>query len=230
LAAKHLPAKYYFSDVPFLALWGAKYIPIMHPISEFYADCARGKLPAVSYVDPRFLGEEEGVIDDDLSHADVRNGQAFLNAVYTAVTKSPNWHNTLLVITYDEWGGFFDHVPPTRAPVPPASAAAGDKDGRRGFRVPTFLISPWSSAEISSVVFDHTSILKMIEWRWHVEPLTIRDATANNLATALDFGTRNRKAPIYEVPSGAFGFPCPIIQNAGDWEGLALLARALGMI
>jgi phospholipase C len=231
LAAKSLPARYYSSDVPFLGLWGLKYLPIMRPVSDFYADCAAGRLPAVSYVDPRLLGEQQGLSNDDHPHADIRNGQVFLNDVYNAVTHSPNWRNTVLVITYDEWGGFFDHVSPTAAPIPPASAAAGDTDGLRGFRVPTFLISPWSQAEVSHDVFDHTSILKMIEWRWHIDPLTIRDATANNLATALDFGSRNLNAPTFAVPGGNFGVPCSlpeVIPN--DWDDLAALTRSLGIL
>jgi len=231
LAEKSLPAKYYFSDVPFLVLWGAKYLPIMHPISDFFSDCAAGKLPAVSYVDPHMLGEAEGLSADDHPHADIRNGEAFLNAVYSAVTSSPNWPNTVLVITYDEWGGFFDHVPPQAAPIPPASAAAGDTDGLRGFRVPTFVISPWSPAQVSHQVFDHTSILNMIEWRWHIDPLTIRDATAANLASALDFTRKNLAAPAFAVPSGPFGTPCALATAApGEWEQLLALAQSLGVL
>jgi phospholipase C len=231
LAAKSLPARYYSSDVPFLGLWGLKYLPIMRPIASFYADCAAGRLPAVSYVDPRLLGEQQGLSNDDHPHADIRNGQVFLNDVYNAVRSSPNWRNTVLVITYDEWGGFFDHVPPTTAPIPPASAAAGDTDGLRGFRIPTFIISPWSQAEVSHEVFDHTSILRMIEWRWHIDPLTVRDATANNLAMALDFGSKNLNAPAVAVPSGSYGFSCglpEVIPN--KWDNLYALVRSLGIL
>jgi phospholipase C len=231
LADKSLRARYYFSDVPFLGLWGLKYLPILRHVSEFYADCAAGTLPAVSYVDPRLLGEQQGLSNDDHPHADIRNGQVFLNEIYTAVTTSPNWPNTVLVITYDEWGGFFDHVAPTTAPIPPASAAAGDTDGLRGFRVPTFIISPWSPAGVSHAVFDHTSILKMIEWRWHIEPLTVRDATANNLAMALDFRSRNMTAPAFGVPPGPFGVPCGLPEIVPNkWDNLAVLAQALGII
>ena len=232
LAAHSLSAKYYFSDVPFLALWGVKYIPIMNPISRFYADCAAGTLPKVSYVDPRLLGEEQGLSNDDHPHADVRNGQAFLNDIYNAVRTSPNWKNTILVITYDEWGGFFDHVAPQRAPIPPATAAAGDTDGLRGFRVPTYIISTWSAAaEVSHTVFDHSSILNMIEWRWHLDPLTVRDATADNLASALDFSQRRLTAPAFAVPPGPFGFPCPVQEELPtDWDELAVIAHLLGII
>lgn len=230
LAEKSLPAKYYFSDVPFLALWGLKHASVLAPIPEFFADCAAGNLPAVSYVDPRLLGEQEGLSNDDHPHADIRNGQVFLNEIYNAVVNSPNWPNTVLVITYDEWGGFFDHVPPTAASIPPATAAAGDTDGLRGFRIPTFVVSPWSPAGVSNVVFDHTSILKMIEWRWQIKPLTVRDATANNLAMALNFNSRNLSAPAFTVPGGFFGLPCPLTEIIPNkWDQLAVRARILGL-
>jgi len=161
----------------------------------------------------------------------VRNGEAFLNDVYNAVIHSPNWRNTILVITYDEWGGFFEHVAPQRAPIPPATAVAGDTDGLRGFRVPTVIVAPWAPHAVSHTVFDHTSILNMIEWRWHLDPLTIRDATANNLALALDFSQRRLSAPTFAVPSGPFGFPCPLTQSVPtDWDELAAIAQALGII
>ena len=232
LAAHSLPAKYYFSDVPFLVLWGAKYLPIMNHISQFYADCAAGTLPAVSYVDPRMLGEGEGLSNNDHPHADVRNGEAFLNDVYNAVVHSPNWPNTILVITYDEWGGFFDHVAPQRAPIPPATAAAGDTDGLRGFRVPTMIVAPWAPHGVSHTVFDHTSILNMIEWRWHLDPLTVRDATANNLASTLDFSQRRLSAPTFAVPTGPFGSICPPTTTSvpSDWDQLAAIAQQLGVI
>jgi len=231
LAAKSIPGKYYFSDVPFLALWGLKHLPVMAPIGDFFADCAAGTLPAVSYVDPRFLGAQLGLSNDDHPHTDIRNGQVFLNDIYNAVVNSPNWPNTVFVITYDEWGGFFEHVPPPTAPIPPASRAAGDVDGRLGFRIPTFIISPWSSAVVNHTTFEHCSILKMIEWRWHIEPLTIRDASAPNLASALDFSQRNLTAPAIPVTPGFYGVPCPITEVIPNkFDRLADIARTLGII
>src|SRR6185503_7853422 len=139
--------------------------------------------------------------NDDHPFSDIRNGEVFLDQVYTAVTQSPNWKHTLLVITFDEWGGFFEHVAPPAAPIPDASRAAGDSDGLLGFRVPCVLISPYASRGlVSHTQFDHTSVLRFIEWRWNLPPLTVRDATANNLALALDFGKPNRNAPTYVVP------------------------------
>ncbi|HEV8304419.1 MAG TPA: alkaline phosphatase family protein [Gemmatimonadales bacterium] len=211
LAVRGLVGRYYYTDLPFLALWGAKYLPIGRPIDAFYADCAAGTLPHVAFVDGSFLQELTGTGADDHPYSDIRAGEAMMNRIYTAVTRSPAWKNTVLVINFDEWGGFFDHVPPPLAPIPPADLAAGNVDGRLGFRTPTVLVSPFARrVHTSSVQYDHTSVLRMIEWRWGLAPLTVRDATANNLADELDFTlVDTTPAPVYSVPdvTGAF---CPI--------------------
>jgi phospholipase C len=228
LAAHGLAGRYYYSDVPAVALWGLKYLSISRPFSSFLSDCAAGSLPQLAFVDPRFLGEQRGTAGDDHPPSDIRTGEAFLNQVYAAVTTSPNWPGTLLVVTYDEWGGFFDHVPPRPAPIPDADRAAGNTDGLRGFRVPALLISPWSArGAVASTEFDHTSLLRLVEWRWGLAPLTVRDASANNLAQALDFGRPALEAPAFAVPVGPFGGPCP---QAGPARGLALreFARSHG--
>jgi len=234
LAAHGVSGRYYFSDVPFLALWGPRYLPISRPFVQFLADALTGDLPAVSYVDPRFIDEQSGTSGDDHPHSDIRNGEAFLNVVYTVLTRGPAWRNTVLVITFDEWGGFFDHVPPSAAPIPPADAAAGNADGLRGFRVPCIVISPFAPrATVSHQTVDHTSVLAMIEWRWGLEPLTVRDATATNLASILDFRAPRADAPLYRVPFGPFGGACPTTGTlapaaANEWTALRDLARATG--
>jgi phospholipase C len=228
LAAHSLSARYYFSDVPLTALWGLKYLGITRHISEFFDDCEAGTLPQVSFVEPRFLGAAQGLSTDDHPHAHIHNGQIFLNSIYDAVTSSPNWPNTVLVINYDEWGGFFEHVPPPTAPVPPADLALGN-DGLLGFRVPAMVISPWSRrGYVSHTTFEHTSVLKMIEWRWHLEPLTIRDRTATNLANALDFSRPNYNTPALAVPPPPMVTLCPIIPIPDKFALLAQLAARLG--
>jgi phospholipase C len=228
LAAAGLQGRYYFSDLPFLALWGGTYVDIARPLSAFFADAAAGTLPHVSFVEPRFLGEEVGASNDDHPFADVRNGQAFMNAVYTAVTRSPAWPNTVFVINYDEWGGFFDHVPPPTAPIPDADRAAGNEDGLLGFRTPFLVISPFARREhVSHLTLDHTSILKMIEWRWGLDPLTVRDATATNLAETLQFPAPGLTAKQFAVPTGPFGQLCvPGVPDETDEEWLPLLQIA----
>jgi phospholipase C len=230
LAERKVSAGYYFSDVPFVAFWGAKYQPISHRISTFFEDCRRGKLPEVSYVEPRFLGEELGHSNDDHPHADVRNGQAFQNSIYEAVASSKAWHNTMIVFQYDEWGGFFDHVPPTTAPMTEYERDAPHLqiDGLRGFRVPAIIVAPFARrGHVAHTVFDHTSVLRFIEWRWKLDPLTERDATAANLAEALDFSSRNLAAPAYVVDPTPWPTLC--VPSAADkWATLSNIAALYG--
>ena len=229
LADRGLDGRYYFSDLPFLALWGAKYLPIARPIGQFFADARAGTLPHVSFVEPRFLGAEVGLSGDDHPFADIRTGEAFLNDVYAAVSTGPAWRNTVFVINYDEWGGFFDHVPPPTAPIPPADQGAGNQDGLRGFRTPCVVISPFARREhVAHLELDHTSVLRMIEWRWDLPPLTVRDGTANNMAAVLDFAKPDFAAKPFRVPMGPFGGACPPTGAPPASEWLPLLQMAAG--
>src|SRR5262249_27569408 len=152
--------------VPITALWGRKYRAISTHVTQFLADCRAGTLPHVAYVDPKFINNTAGTSWDDHPHADIRNGQAFLATIYHAVVSIAPWPHTILVINYDEWGGFFDHVPPSAAPIPESDQQAGNEDGLRGFRVPLFIISPWTPrGTVGHGLYDHTSVLRMIEWQ-----------------------------------------------------------------
>ena len=202
LAAAGVSHKYYYSNVPFLALWGAKYIDISAFYAQFLVDAATGNLPAVSFLDPAYTLIDDGEGNDDHPHADLRSGEAFLGAVYQAITGGPGWKNTVLVITRDEWGGFFDTIVPPRL-IAPNDVDTDLVDGRAllGCRVPVIIASPFtlgkvSTPRINGTLYDHTSILKLIEWQWGLPPLTLRDAAANNLAQALNF-----EKPNYTVPS-----------------------------
>ena len=216
LAAAGVSHGYYFTDIPVLALWGLKYLSFSQPVAKFFADAAAGTLPAVSFIDPGFAGEATGTTNDDHPFNDIRNGQVFLDSLYRAVTTGPAWSKTLFIINYDEWGGFFEHVPPPAGPVTAAERALGYADGLRGFRVPCLLISPWSQqTDVSHTVFDHTSILKLIEWRFGLEPLSVRDAQANNLADVLDFEHPRLAVPQPNVAPGPYGSPCvPVASGA----------------
>jgi phospholipase C len=224
LAAKGVSAKYYFSDVPMLALWGLKYLPIMHAYDEFLADAAAGTLPHVSFVDPRFLDESSGTSGDDHPHADIRSGDAFLARTFDAVAHGPGWKKTVFIVTYDEWGGFFEHVAPPRAAAP--NAVDPDIEGGKtllGFRVPVVVASPWSRGDsanprIASQTFDHTSVLKLIEWRWSLAPLTARDASndVGNLKDVLDFDHPNASVP--SLPQVEFPTISPCIALPTDEE------------
>jgi phospholipase C len=205
LAAKNLTGRNY-GALTSSHLWGLRYASIIRPISQFYSDAAAGTLPNVAFVDPDFTDDFSGSYHPP---DDVRNGEAFLGAVYRAVTTSPAWKSSLLIITFDEWGGFFDHVVPGVAPLTDIERAAGNTDGLRGFRVPTILISPFvKRGHVSSRIYDHASVLRLIESRWGLDPLTVRDAQANDIAAELDIANPILGAPAIDVPSGPFVPPC----------------------
>jgi phospholipase C len=197
LQAAGIDGRYYYSDLPFSALWGQHLSPISSPYADFLTACSTGSLPAVSFVDPRFFTTAAGPQADDHPHADIRLGQQFLNEVYQAVTASPNWPTTLMFIVYDEWGGFFDHIRPAVAPD------SDPLNGLRGFRIPALIIGPRVRRNnIESRIYDPTSILRMIEWRWGLPPLAPRDAAARNIAEALDWSDEpDLTAPQWSVPA-----------------------------
>jgi phospholipase C len=217
LAAANVSGAYYFNNVPYLALWGIKYIGITKTYDQFKSDAANGTLPAVSFLDPRYTILDDGTGNDNHPHADIREGDKFLYDVFKAVSNGPGWSSTVLIINFDEWGGFFEHVPPPRA----QAANSVDPDivaGKTllGMRVPVVVASPWSAGNpgnpiVNSLVFDHTSVLKLIEWRWGLPPLTPRDASSdvNNLAYALDFNHPQTSVPSLPKPHTPFiAAPC----------------------
>src|SRR6202042_2393029 len=97
LAAAGVSNKYYYSNMPFLALWGEKYIPISALYPQFLVDLAAGNLPAVSVVDPRYTLIDDGEGNDDHPHADLRAGEAFLGQGFQAVGSGPGGATTVPV-------------------------------------------------------------------------------------------------------------------------------------
>jgi phospholipase C len=233
--------RYYFNDLPFLGLWGLKHIAQSAPYAEFLIDASLGNLPNFSIVDPRFEDEGTGTSGDDHPLADLRAGDAFLSEVFHALANGPKWSKTLLVINYDEWGGFFDHVPPLR--VAPGNQKLDTQDVVRnraghitkvlsGFRVPCILASPWTKGSpdrprINSYAYDHTSVLRFVEWNWKLHATTPRDASIpftgastkhlTNLRYALDFAHPRTKVP--DLPEAAkfvsTGCPVPLLPPGG---------------
>ena len=249
LAAADVTAHYYFSNVPFLALWGPKYLGISRLYEEFLLAASIGTLPAVSFVDPRYTILDDGTGNDDHPHADIRKGDLFLHKTFQAVARGPKWANTVFIVNFDEWGGFYEHV------APPRATAANNIDtdllnGKAllGLRLPTVVASPFSrgnpaDSRVSTLVFDHTSVLKLIEWRWGIAPLTPRDASAdvNNLAYALNFSQPDASVPNLPEPQAPL-LVAPCLQSLGtgilssggtaasipNWQELAIWAAALG--
>ena len=133
-------------------------------IPSFLEDAASGTLRSVSWIDPAFTNFNPlgFPVNDDHPPADIKDGQDLVLAVYDALAASPQWDRSLLVIVYDENGGFYDHVPPPQAPDDEPETF-----GRYGVRVPAIIISPWVEPRtVSSTLFDHTSIIKRILLRF----------------------------------------------------------------
>ncbi|SAK48016.1 phosphoesterase [Caballeronia temeraria] len=222
LDAKNVTSKYYFHDVPFTALYGTRYVDRSKLFSEFLSDAAGGNLPSFCMVDPSFGGEANGTSNDDHPHADVRNGQVLLAQIYEALRTSPNWSKTLMIIVYDEWGGFFEHVAPPVKSLSSAEQKLGN-DGRLGFRVPCMLLGPRVRANnVSRYPFDPSSIHQLIAWRFGLDPLGTRasDPTTFNMAYALDLTDAPRTdAPALTVAQGPFGLACSNTPASGTGIG-----------
>ncbi len=217
--ANGVPWGYYFVDLPAIGLWGAKNVSGAHHIENLFLDLALGTLPNVTFVDPGFMG---GLRTDEHPHSDVRAGQAFVHNVVKSVLQSPLWPRTALFITYDEWGGFFDHVAPPRAADvrgTPSDPAGENDFGQLGFRVPCILVSPYArrgrlASQIvdNSVFFEHCSILRYIESLFlGGRYLTTRDRYARNIGSLLNLSKPPRldAAGIVDVLPRSLVQSCP---------------------
>ncbi len=147
----------------------------------FFEDCAAGKLPSVVYIDPAF-----GSNDDHPPVHPIR-GQELIGAIYTALAKSPHWENCLLVVTYDEHGGYADHVPPPTTVDDTLEKFGVPGFEQMGFRVPALVIGPYAKKSyISSVQYDHTSALKHLQNHFGFAALNPRMEAATDLADCID--------------------------------------------
>jgi phospholipase C len=188
--------RYYYTDIPVSALWGLSGLARSSQVQTFYEQAATGTLPALSFVDPAFNGEDQGTSGDEHPHGDIRVGQAFMADVVHAFMASPQWRRGALFIVYDEWGGFFDHVVPPRVPDLRASSSVANDFGQMGFRIPAVLVSPYARrGHVDHSIYGFESILKMIRYRYGLPPLTPRDLYAHNIAAAFDFEAKPDYAP-----------------------------------
>jgi phospholipase C len=187
----------YFTNLPVALLWGARMFPFARTLDVFFNDAAAGTLPSVSFITPWFGGPFR---TDDHPHGDIVLGQRFIEALYTAFVRSPQWQRGMFVLVYDEWGGFFDHAKPPVVPDARESSNDLNNFGQTGFRVPSMVASPYARpGYVDHNLYDHTSILRFLEWRFLGAPpegpgrsgsrwyLTKRDRHANNYGASLRF-------------------------------------------
>jgi phospholipase C len=224
----------YFTDLPSTGIINGtieSHPGNLAPISQFFADCATGNLPSVSLVDPEFgvagivgsglatvpalqpIAEKlETTGGDEENPQDMAYGEYWASNIVKAVLASPAWPRTLLIYTYDEHGGYYDHVPPPAAIAPdsiPPALGPGDAPGGYdlyGPRVPAVVVSPYSRPNaVTNVVHDHTSFLATVEAKWNLPFLTYRDANAKTVKDFLDL-----ESPAFLNPPTIADAPAPV--------------------
>jgi phospholipase C len=171
--------------------------------TDFQAAAAAGTLKPFTFLEPSWPASG----NSQHPNYDVALGEQLIHDVYYALRNGPNWNSTLLIITYDEHGGCYDHVPPPTNAVPPDNSAGeyGFDFKRFGPRVPTVLVSPLIAAgtvfrvAAGAMPLDHTSILKTIETRWNLPALTARDAAAGDVGDVLTLVTPRTDDPLAGV-------------------------------
>jgi phospholipase C len=225
LDRRRVPWRWYYHDVPSLPAVDSRYRNVSRfrehfrlfdrrSLSgrSFLEVAAAGDLPAVSWIDPNYTDVDFGpsASNDDHPPSDVMGGQDLVLRLYNALVSSPAWENTLLVIVYDEHGGFYDHV------VPPAAPDDDPKSRHYGVRVPAFVVAPWvARATVSKTLFDHTSIIKTILLRFcrsaagQIPSMGRRTSQANHLGELLTARTPRRPRPL----------PGPLIDRGAEWRG-----------
>ena len=196
LAAAGVSCGYYYTDTPASFLvYGERMQPFVRSLDRYFEDCATGSLPQFVFIAPSFVGEYR---TDNHPRGCINVGERFALEIFGAFVQSAQWRRGSFSLFYDEWGGFFDHVRPPVFADERLSKVDANNFGQAGFRVPSILASPYARANfVDSTVYDHTSVLRFLEWRflgapahgaarrgarWH---LTKRDLHANNYGRSL---------------------------------------------
>jgi phospholipase C len=225
LESAHLPWKVYIDPEQIVSITALIHARRLGPyfethfstIYDFYAEAAAGTLPAYSFIEPNIVHPRTDMhppgfarVRHDLhlpAPPAIQGGERLLARVYQSVrdgtnTSGSNWKNTLLVVTFDEHGGTYDHVPPPPAPAPVPGAPAGQMGftfERSGVRIPALVVSAWvDPGTVVNTEFRSTSVIRTLRERWGLgDPLTARDAVAPDIASIL---TRDAPRPREEWP------------------------------
>jgi phospholipase C len=198
----------YYHDVPqtltLSRIWSGLPDHLYSFENSFMADAMAGRLPNYSFIEPRYFADPlvNRLPNDQHPPHDVALGERLIARVYDAVRNGAGWERTLLIITFDEHGGLWDHVPPPAATPPGPPYSDKFKFDRYGVRVPSVLISPWIPAGTvlrppdGGYPFDHTSIIATLNALFGpFKPLTKRDAAAPTLLGCLSLDTPSNAGP-----------------------------------
>lgn len=188
-------------------------------INTFRDDARAGTLPAYSFIEPRYFPLLDDLPNDQHPPHNVALAEQLISDVYNWLRSGPQWTSTLLVITYDEHGGCFDHVPPPAAVPPSATRTTPFNFDRYGVRVPAVIVSPYVAPGTimrppGAVPFDHTSIIATLRRRWPQlgGPLTARDAVAPDLDAVLSLAQPDNRGPEQIVAPRATPSPTEVAQ------------------
>jgi phospholipase C len=178
-----------------------QYPTCYRPMADFYNDAAgaAADFPAYSFIEPSYFGARQ---NDEHPPYDILLGEQLLAQIYNALRANEDlWASSLLLVVYDEHGGFYDHVDPNSADPDHTLAIAPDDHTDSfafdvfGVRVPALLVSPWVDAGVDHTVFDHTSVLRYAIDKWGLAPLGRRAAAANSLLPLLARTSARTDAP-----------------------------------
>ncbi len=177
----------------------------------FIEDVQNAALPAYTFIEPQYdTGENYAGGNSMHPLNDVRLGEQLVKLVYETLRQSDYWQDTMFIITFDEHGGFFDHVAPPKALPTGDDTNYSNKDhpfafNLLGVRVPAIVVSAFTAARTvigdvknpddPTTIFDHTSILRTVELCFGLQPLTARDQGANSLDVALNLSSPRQDAP-----------------------------------
>ncbi len=168
-------------------------------IDNFFKDVQNEQqFPSFVFIEPKYFGADQ---NDDHPPHNIFKAEKLIADVYNAIRSSPDlWESTLLVVAYDEHGGFYDHVEPPAA-IPPDDHREEWTFNRLGVRVPAILVSSYVGRTVENTVFDHTSLLKYLTELWNLGSLGRRTAAANSLAVAINQAKpRQDTVPFIRIP------------------------------
>ena len=229
LNEKKVEWKVYFGDIAVSTIlvhqWDPQNAVRHRPMTEFYLDTAdASEFPAFAWIEPAYLPPRA---NDYHPPHDVFDGEELVANVYNSIRSNLElWNSSLLLILFDEHGGFFDHVRPPTA-IPPDHHQDQWTFDRMGVRVPAILVSPWVSNAVFSQTLDHTSLLKYLSDKWSLGPLGQRVANAQSFASAISTSCRTNTVSQLTVPATKAGPNEQLTELTGHEQSMIALSHAL---